>query len=172
MSDKKQSVFRQAMQEVKPLEQNHAPVVKPKPKAKAVFTRADEENVLLEAIESDIQESEFESGEVLTYARPGVQKRVMRRLRKGEFKVQRVCDLHGETVATAKVILVDFLKCCQRDEIKCVRIIHGKGKRSGNMGPVIKPKVNRWLRLWDNVVAFHSARIEDGGTGAIYVLLK
>lgn len=172
MSKDEKSDFLKAMQAVQPLKHNHAPVEKPKPRAKAIFTRADEDQVLKEAIESDIQQAEFESGDVLSYARPGVQKRVMRRLRKGDYKVQRVCDLHGETVASAKEILIKFMHNCQRDEIRCVRIIHGKGNRSGHAGPVIKPKVNRWLRVWDHVLAFHSARIEDGGTGALYVLLR
>jgi DNA-nicking Smr family endonuclease len=55
----------------------------------------------------------------------------------------------------------------------CIRIIHGKGKRSrNNKGPVIKTKVNHWLRQRDDVLAFCSARPIDGGTGAIYVLLR
>ena len=164
--------FKQAMQEVKPLTHNQASVAKPKPKAKAKFTQADQKCVLTESIESDIQKAEFESGDVISYARPGIQKRIIRRLRKGDFKVQRECDLHGETLASAKLILIDFMKRCQQDGIRCVRIIHGKGKGSGHNGPVIKPMVNRSLRVWDHVIAFHSARIEDGGTGAVYVLLK
>jgi DNA-nicking Smr family endonuclease len=54
----------------------------------------------------------------------------------------------------------------------CVRIIHGKGLRSRHKGPVIKTKVNTWLRQRDDILAFCSARPVDGGTGAIYVLLR
>ena len=53
-----------------------------------------------------------------------------------------------------------------------MRIIHGKGNRSDDRGPVLKVKVNNWLRQHDRVQAFHSARPVDGGTGAVYVLLK
>jgi DNA-nicking Smr family endonuclease len=53
-----------------------------------------------------------------------------------------------------------------------VRIIHGKGNRSNHKGPVIKTKINNWLRQHERILAFHSARPVDGGTGAIYVLLR
>jgi len=166
------SEFSEAMREVDPISHNQANLNKPKPSARAHFSRLDEQQVLIEAIESDIEETEFESGDVISYARHGVQKRILKKLRRGEYKVQRVCDLHGETVASAKILLLDFMHACERDKVRCVKIIHGKGKRSGHKGPVIKPKVNRWLRLWNSVIAFHSAKIRDGGTGAVYVLLK
>ena len=53
-----------------------------------------------------------------------------------------------------------------------VRIVHGKGRGSGQRGPVLKQKVNRWLRQWDTVLAFVSTRQVHGGTGALYVLLR
>jgi DNA-nicking Smr family endonuclease len=53
-----------------------------------------------------------------------------------------------------------------------VRIIHGKGYRSGARGPVLKNAVNLWLRRHLDVMAFASARAIDGGTGAVYVLLR
>ena len=166
------SEFAEAMREVDVISHNQANLDKPKPSARANFTRIDEQQVLREAIESDIEETELESGEVIFYSRPGVQKRILKKLRKGEYKIQAVCDLHGETLASAKVLLLKFMHECERDQIRCVKIIHGKGTRSGHAGPVIKPKLNRWLRLWDSVIAFHSAKIQDGGTGAVYVLLK
>ena len=51
-------------------------------------------------------------------------------------------------------------------------LVHGKGLGSGQRGPILKGKVDRWLRRWDPVLAFSSARQVDGGTGAIYVLLR
>jgi len=55
--------------------------------------------------------------------------------------------------------------------LHCVRVVHGKGLRSGPRGPVLKHAVNVWLRKVDAVVAFASAPRQDGGTGAVYVLL-
>jgi DNA-nicking Smr family endonuclease len=55
--------------------------------------------------------------------------------------------------------------------LRCVRVVHGKGLRSGPGGPVLKPIVHRWLRKVENVAAFAAARPADGGSGAVYVLL-
>jgi DNA-nicking Smr family endonuclease len=81
-------------------------------------------------------------------------------------------DLHGLTLAKAEPTLSQFLEQCQEQKIRCVRIIHGKGWGSRDNKPVLKSKLNHWLRQSDAVLAFCSATIEDGGTGALYVLLK
>ena len=47
-----------------------------------------------------------------------------------------------------------------------MRIVHGKGYRSGARGPVLKIAVNSWLKRHADVMAFTSARAIDGGTGA------
>ncbi len=86
--------------------------------------------------------------------------------------MQDEIDLHGMTVAEAKPKLQEFIEACARGGRLCVRVVHGKGLGSGHRGPVLKQKVNRWLRQWDPVLAFVSTRQIDGGTGAIYVLLK
>jgi len=82
-----------------------------------------------------------------------------------------VLDLHGLTVIEARNELLEFLGECEVLGIRHAIIIHGKGFRSKDK-PVIKPMVNRWLRSTDNVLAFHSAQPKDGGSGAVYVLLK
>jgi DNA-nicking Smr family endonuclease len=75
------------------------------------------------------------------------------------------------TVAPAKAALREFLLDAQRAGLRCLRIIHGKGLRSGHRGPVLKNTANLLLQRTDAVLAFTSARPVDGGTGAIYVLL-
>jgi len=166
-------LFAEAMQGVTPLNsEEKADLKKPRPKAKANFTKADEHQVMLDALESDVQQAEYESGDVISFRRNGVSAKVIRDLRRSEYSVQRVCDLHGETADSARKKLAQFMQDCKNDNIRCVRIIHGKGLRSGHSGPVIKPMLNRWLRLLDNVLAFHSAPREQGGTGAVLVLLS
>jgi DNA-nicking Smr family endonuclease len=71
----------------------------------------------------------------------------------------------------AKAALYEFLSAAGLAGIRCVRVIHGKGRRSGHQGPVLKRKLGRWLQLRDDVLAYCSARPVDGGTGAVYVLL-
>ena len=97
---------------------------------------------------------------------------MLRKLRRGQFQIGPALDLHGMTVATAREALTRFLHAARREGRSCVRIIHGKGNGSRHRGPVLKLKINHWLRQRDEVLAFCSARPVDGGTGAIYVLLR
>ncbi len=117
-------------------------------------------------------ESEIETGEVLSFSRPGVQRRLLHDLRRGYLEVGWVLDLHGLTVSHAQATLEHFFRDCQRRNIRCVRIIHGKGLRSEGRQPVLKQKLNLWLRERNDVLAFCSATQRDGGTGAVYVLLR
>lgn len=106
------------------------------------------------------------------YRRPGLQNSVLRKLRRGQYPLQDELDLHGLTVSEAGVRLGDFLSYARGQRLSCVRIIHGKGLSSPGKSPVLKPQVARWLRAHDGVLAFTPARREDGGSGAMYVLLR
>ncbi len=108
----------------------------------------------------------------LFFARPGVQRKVIRKLRRGQFRIEDQLDLHGMTVTKSADALAAFLDECSKRQRRCVRIVHGKGLGSSGRRPVIKQSVDRWLRLRNEVLAFCSTQPGDGGTGAIYVLLK
>jgi len=149
-----------------------APDHKPKPVPKARFRRGDELLVLAESLEGDIDEIETGAGEALRFNRPSVGKRTMRKLARGNYSVQGEIDLHGLTVPEAKEALRSFIRESGFRGHTCVRVVHGKGLGSGHRGPVLKSKVNNWLRRWDEVLAFVSTRQVHGGTGAIYVLLR
>src|ERR1700694_5037129 len=153
-------LFREAVRGVRPLG-SRAPVPgPPKVRPRARFTRADRAAVLQESLVGESADPALAGGEELIFHRPQVQLGVLRRLRRGEYRVQREIDLHGLTVAEAK------------HEVRCVPIIHGKGLRSGHRGPVLKAAVNAVLRRTGAVLAYVSARPVDGGTGAVYVLLS
>ena len=109
--------------------------------------------------------------DTLSFSRSGLQRATIKRLRQGKLPVEHVLDLHGLTVQQARAELIDFLNDCELMALRHVIIIHGKGYRSKEK-PVIKPMINRWLRVAPTVLAFHSAQPEDGGSGAVYVLLK
>ena len=127
--------------------------------------------VLKESLEGPAADAEVGSGEELAFHRPEIPVSVMRRLRRGEYRVQREIDLHGLTVIEAKQALREFLAAALERRVRCVRIIHGKGLRSGHRGPVLKGAVSAVLRRTGAVLAYVSARPVDGGTGAVYVLL-
>jgi len=109
--------------------------------------------------------------DILSFSRSGLQHKVLKKLRQGNNPIERCLDLHGLTVIEARTALIQFLYECETSGAKHTLIIHGKGFRSKNRA-IIKPMVNRWLREADNVLAFHSAQPRDGGSGAVYVLLK
>lgn len=128
--------------------------------------------MLEESLREDIIDPALAGGEELLFQRVGVQPAVLRKLRRGDYRVQGEIDLHGLTVAEAKQALREFLAQALMRQWRCVRIVHGKGLRSGHRGPVLKGMVGAMLRKLGPVLAYVSARQVDGGTGAVYVLLS
>ena len=165
-------LFRRATADARPL---HLDTVEPprrRNRAVARFSRRNERQVLRESLEASPHAIETGNGSALSYRRPSVNPKAMRRLARGGVSVQAEVDLHGLTAAEAKKELKGFIERALLSGYTCVRIIHGKGLRSGHNGPVLKARVDQWLRRWEPVLAFVSARQADGGTGAVYVLLK
>ncbi len=161
------------MQDVKPLRhRNHAIHHSVKPRAIPFKTLEDEQQVLIDMLSDAYDPIELQPGDMLSYYRPGLQHRIARKLRGGHYRIASELDLHGLSAKDAKQQLLKFLHDAHPGQGECVRIIHGKGNRSSYKGPVIKTKINNWLRQHDRILAFHSARPVDGGTGAIYVLLR
>ena len=119
-----------------------------------------------------LEPSELEYNAELLFSRSGLQHNVLRKLRRGQYNITAELDLHGLRVEEARQALSQFLYHCHLQKKQCVHIIHGKGYGSHRNKPVLKSKVNHWLRQRDEVLAFCSARPVDGGTGAIYLLLK
>ena len=106
------------------------------------------------------------------YARPGLQKQVVRKLKRGGFAVEGRLDLHGLDKAGAGKALEQFLHDCVLDGCRCVLVIHGKGHRSAGGHGVLKPYTVNWLRQHASVLGFCSTQPKDGGTGSVYVLLR
>ncbi len=172
LSHKDKKLFYDSIGPVKPLEQDRILTTQAQPPPFPFQTRLDEEQTLKEMLSHQYSPDELETGEELSFARPGLQHKVLRKLRRGQYAIQMQLDLHGMTAEMAKEALADFLHEARRSENPCVRIVHGKGRGSPRGQPVLKRKLNHWLRQRKDVLAFCSARPMDGGTGAIYVLLK
>ncbi|HNP34653.1 MAG TPA: Smr/MutS family protein [Woeseiaceae bacterium] len=173
MSNDDSDLFLKAVRDARPIKaKQRVSLVRVKPPPRARFTRADEQAALSESLEADIDEFESNSGEALHFKRASVGRRTMQKLARGKFSVQAEIDLHGMTAAQARVRLADFIDDMARSGKSCVRVVHGKGRGSGQRGAVLKSGVNRWLRRLSPVLAFTSTRQVDGGTGAVYVLLK
>jgi len=165
-------LFRRAMRDVKPLPRPpRAAPMRRRPRPRASFARAERAAVLQESLGSGLDLHELQPGDELLYRRVGVPETVLRGLRRGQYRVESEIDLHGLTVNEAAAQLGAFLRAARTRELRCVRVIHGKGLRSGTRGPVLKNTVNVLLRRSERVLAFASARPVDGGTGATLVLL-
>jgi DNA-nicking Smr family endonuclease len=168
------NLFRLAVGPCEPLpERNLRPVtpspVEPIPKQRL----ADEKAALASSLSDDIDiESLLDTDASLSYRRPGIGPEVPHKLRRGFWSVKAQIDLHGLRVEQARDALVEFLNEALRQEMRCVRVIHGKGLGSAHKQPVLKGKVLKWLVQREEVLAFTQARPNDGGAGALIVLLK
>jgi DNA-nicking Smr family endonuclease len=166
--------FRAAMQGVKPLD--HAPR-HPSAPPKRRLRKARPSVAALEDIDQAMPliaaaADEDTGSAALSFQRGGVRDQVMRRLRRGLYPSEAELDLHGLTQIAARDRLADFIARSRDMGQRCVRVVHGKGYRSGARGPILKSAVNLWLRRHMDVMAFTSAKPIDGGTGALYVLLR
>ena len=165
--------FRAAMADVK----KHPAGNRQEPHRRPLSTRprsreADDRAVLEELRDAPLDFETLESGDTLIYRTSGIQDGVWRRLRRGGYRIGAELDLHGLNRDRAQLAVQEFLADCLDRNLRCVRIIHGKGLGSPNTGPVIKSLLDSWLRRRRDVLAFCSARPQDGGTGAVYVLLR
>lgn len=164
-------LFRQTIGKVRPVNndkvllQEHK---KPKPVPRQVSVNFEENLINKEA--GDIDKVSLE--DTLAYTAPGLQKNVLKKLRKGHYGLDAEIDLHGLSSQQAKRQLLYFLHQAVQDGYRCVHIVHGKGYRSADNHPVLKNNLNVWLRQHKNVLAFCSAPLKDGGAGAVYVLLQ
>lgn len=165
-------LFRSAMSDARPLEIDTVEPRRRRPRPSARFSRQDRQDVLQESLDAPAHAMEMANGSALSYRHPSINLKTMRRLARGGISVQGEMDLHGLTSAQARESLKGFVAQSLLRGHTCVRIVHGKGLRSGQNGPVLKREVDRWLRRWEPVLAFVSARQADGGTGAVYVLLR
>ena len=141
--------------------------------------RTDEDaEVLAQLAELVAGEAPFDladSDEFIEGAVPSLDPQLLRKLRKGEISVQGHVDLHGLTREEARSALERFLLASRQGGKRCVLVVHGRGLHSKDQIPVLKASVQLWLtrgRIARWVLAFTTARPHDGGSGAVYVLLR
>ena len=138
----------------------------------AMQYQKDEKAVLKEAISDEFDVSTLlETDEHLSFRRPGIGPDVTRKLRRGDWSIQRQLDLHGLRRDAAREVLSIFIRDAFKQGIRCVRVVHGKGLGSPGKAPILKSRVHSWLVQKDEVLAFVQAKPADGGGGALLVLL-
>jgi DNA-nicking Smr family endonuclease len=171
-SEAERLLFREAVGDVDPLKQDRVPPQRPRPAPIPEQSLRDARDVIDSLLSGQHDSAEIETGEELLYIRRGLRPSVVRKLRRGQYAIEAELDLHGHRVPEAHEALREFLEHARQEGKRCVRVIHGKGLGSDGKIPVLKEKVNAWLRRMNIVLAFCSARPYDGGTGAAYVLLR
>ena len=173
-NSKDTKVFRNAMKDVRPLEYEERIQERKRPLAKARYSRADKKDVLHESLSGDLNQRDAleQSGEEAAYCHPSLPQRTFKKLHRGHFSIEAEVDLHGLTATEAKEHLREFIGESRNRGLGCVRVIHGKGLRSGPEGPVLRGYVHQWLVQWEDILAFASTRARHGGSGAVYVLLR
>ncbi len=171
--ESEKNMFLRAAGAVQPLpDKGHASLKPPAAKPRVMQHKQDEKAVLKEAI-SD----EFDVGTLLdtdgdlSFRRPGIGPDVTRKLRRGEWSIQRQLDLHGLRRDDAREQLGIFIREAHQQGIRCVRVVHGKGLGSPGKAPILKSRVHSWLVQKQEVLAFVQAKPADGGAGALVVLL-
>ncbi len=171
IADDEKKLFRAEVGAVRRLLSQRDPSRPAAPRPVPTQRIRDEQAVLEELAVAPIDFSEVETGEEISYLRAGLHRRTLGRLRRGHWRVQDEIDLHEMNIAAASESVRAFLEIARRAGFGCVKIIHGKGLRSGPDGPQLKRMTASLLARHPRVCAFASARPNDGGTGAVYVLL-
>jgi DNA-nicking Smr family endonuclease len=172
------TLFVRAAGDVQPLREHHVKhqrvrLAPEPPPPVAVQQQLDERRVLHESISDEFDAATLlDIDEQLSFRRPGVGLDVTRKLRKGGWSIQGEIDLHGLRRDEAREALADFLREAAKHGWRCVRVVHGKGLGSPGKTPVLKGKVHSWLMQKDEVLAFVQARADEGGAGAVVVLLR
>lgn len=165
-------LFRSAIGVVRELPA--APEVPAAPRliARARQREADDQAVLVELKYGGFDGADFDGTALLEYLAPGLSPKTLRKLKRGEYACSDELDLHRMTVLQARPILNHFLSECREHGMRAVRIVHGKGLRSGENGPVLKKLTETVLRQRKDVLAFASCKPAAGGSGAVMVLLR
>jgi DNA-nicking Smr family endonuclease len=167
-------LFVRAAGAVKPLpDKRHAESPKSARVPSTMQYQRDEQAVLKEAISDEFDVSTLlDTDEHLSFRRPGIGPDVPRKLRRGDWSIQRQLDLHGLRRDEAREALGQFIREAHKHGIRCVRVVHGKGLGSPGKAPILKSRVHSWLVQKNEVLAFVQAKPADGGAGALVVLLS
>jgi DNA-nicking Smr family endonuclease len=159
------------VQPVAPSGRRHAVPTPPSPEPRQ--RELDEERALHESLSDEFDPvTLLETDDQLSYRRPEIGIDVLRKLRRGGWSIQGEVDLHGLRRDAARERLTAFVHDAVHTGLRCVRVVHGKGNGSPGREPVLKGKVRSWLIQKADVLAFVQARGDEGGHGAVIVLLR
>ena len=166
-------LFSRAIGATQPLRRPASVALSPEPPAPIPYQhQLDEQRVLRESLSDEFDVTTLlDVDDAMSFRRPGIGTEITRKLRAGEWSIQRQLDLHGMRSDEAREALGGFIRTAHKQGIRCVRVVHGKGLGSPGKQPVLKTKTQRWLIQKNEVLAFVQAKPAEGGAGALVVLL-
>jgi len=168
-----QDLFSRAIGATQPLRRKASVPLAPEPPAPIpVQQQLDDQRVLRESLSDEFDvRTLLDADDAMSFRRPGIPTEITRKLRAGEWSIQRQLDLHGMRSDEAREALGAFIREAWKQGVRCVRVVHGKGHGSPGKQPVLKAKVQRWLIQKSETLAFVQAKPAEGGAGALVVLL-
>lgn len=177
MSNEELELFQKEMADVRPLAHSGQPIPRREDKSaqpglayrREAAQRAGsmDESLLPTAFVEPVRPEE-----IISFKRDGIQHGVFRRLQKGAYELEAMLDLHGLTVEQARHEVYQFVADCVRYDVRSALISHGKGRRNKDQVPLLKSFLARWLPMFPEIMAYHSAQKWHGGAGAVYVLFR
>jgi DNA-nicking Smr family endonuclease len=169
------ALFRKTVGKVISIKQNKAKLTKAITSDKQLSRKRKDENLKPATYYEEFIPENFRvsATDQLQFKRSGIQDKLFQKLKRGQLSISSNLDLHGMTIFNAKITFNQFmLQTRTPNRQTCVRVIHGKGYGSKDGLPKIKQNIQLWLQEDKNVLAYSSCRPADGGTGAIYLLIK
>lgn len=160
-------LFRESVAGTKTLRQDT--IVHPKPKMKTrqiAPQRLLQEQVDASFYFSDEFQPQLDDEGPTRYVRPGYSHYELKKLRRGDYVPDLFLDLHGLTQLQAKQELGAMIAACKREHVHCACVMHGHGKH------ILKQQTPLWLAQHPDVLAFHQAPKEWGGSAAVLVLVE
>lgn len=174
LTEEDRALFRAAVADVAPLEPpDRVHYEPPRPRPRPLQRLRDERAVLFESLHGPLSPEDWiATGEAASYLRQGLSFQTLRDLRRGRWVIQDHIDLHGCNREEAHQVVLHFLADCLHQGHRCVRIVHGRGHGSPGKEAVLKQLVKVWLMRRIEVMAFCHPPPNDGGEGALWVLLR
>ncbi|MBC9227992.1 Smr/MutS family protein [bacterium SPL81] len=169
-------LFKKALSGVKPIDNGNIAQIqttrlKKKVDAQTLAKRAaaegGTEQELTEISDTQAILNPVASQAALSYRIATLQHKVFEDLKAGKIRWFEAVDLHGCTVEQARAAVLQIIQIAKDENQNAIKIVHGKGPEA-----ILKTYVNGWLRQHRDVLAFVSAPENQGGTGAVLVLLK
>lgn len=173
ITDAEYELFQTHMKDVKRLHTDKIETFRDLKNTRPFYDKSrEEQQELPDPLSDEWASSQVKGEEFIFYSQSGLQYKTQKHLRQGKIPVDDHLDLHGMRIREAREDLLQFIRFAQKRHSRCILLVHGKGYRAENGIPILKNKVNNWLRQHPDVIAFSSAQPRDGGTGAVYILIK